>query len=319
MTTVDAHHRVAPRRSSRAGAVTQAGETPLALPDLPSGDLSWRVYLGLPLAVLAVCALAPLLGHEAWSTIMLEEFGLLEIATVVMLIPAIAFSILIFRRRGALPPFVGALMLLGGLAAFYFAGEEASWGQHYFGYATPEAIAANNDQGEFNLHNTDGVLGGLFDQGPRALMFIGCLVGGVILPFLKPRERLEPGAERTLWYWIIPTRGLAIAALLAVTCNLPGKILESLEFTMTNRSAEQFATQYGVPVEALESLRITVDPTNYWAMTLLVTGGELKELFFSMVMLLFLWSAWRRARRWSEVTAQNDASDATLLGSAAPA
>ena len=42
-----------------------------------------------------------------------------------------------------------------GLALFFLicAGEEISWGQRIFGYGTPDAVAAQNEQDEFNLHN----------------------------------------------------------------------------------------------------------------------------------------------------------------------
>lgn len=41
------------------------------------------------------------------------------------------------------------------LALFFFVafGEELSWGQHYLGYSTPEALRGLNQQGELNLHN----------------------------------------------------------------------------------------------------------------------------------------------------------------------
>jgi hypothetical protein len=40
-----------------------------------------------------------------------------------------------------------------GLALIFAAGEELSWGQHWFGFATPGLIDAVNAQHEFNLHN----------------------------------------------------------------------------------------------------------------------------------------------------------------------
>ena len=44
---------------------------------------------------------------------------------------------------------------LAGLALFFFVcfGEEISWGQRIFGFATPDAITAVNEQHEFNAHN----------------------------------------------------------------------------------------------------------------------------------------------------------------------
>jgi len=42
-----------------------------------------------------------------------------------------------------------------GILSFVFAGEEISWGQRYLGYETPEALADENVQFEFNLHNLE--------------------------------------------------------------------------------------------------------------------------------------------------------------------
>ena len=39
-------------------------------------------------------------------------------------------------------------------ACFLFAGEELSWGQHFFGWETPASWAAHNLQEETNLHNS---------------------------------------------------------------------------------------------------------------------------------------------------------------------
>ena len=49
--------------------------------------------------------------------------------------------------------------VLGVGLVFVFLGmEEISWGQHLFGWQTPEAFALLNDQGETNLHNLDNML-----------------------------------------------------------------------------------------------------------------------------------------------------------------
>ena len=65
-------------------------------------------------------------------------------------------------------------LLLLGVVFFVAAGEEASWGQHFLGFKTPDAIAKRNIQGELTLHNLE-----IFDsytleegrkQGVRALL-----------------------------------------------------------------------------------------------------------------------------------------------------
>ena len=44
--------------------------------------------------------------------------------------------------------------LLVGLGALFVAGEEVSWGQHIFGFATPDFLQGANFQDETNFHNT---------------------------------------------------------------------------------------------------------------------------------------------------------------------
>jgi len=48
--------------------------------------------------------------------------------------------------------------LLLGLALILGAGEELSWGQHWFGFETPKLIKNINPRGELNLHNIDTAL-----------------------------------------------------------------------------------------------------------------------------------------------------------------
>jgi hypothetical protein len=61
---------------------------------------------------------------------------------------AIAFLYAFFR-----PGKRNIFLLLFALAFVFAAGEEISWGQRIFGFATPAAFAANNAQDEFTIHN----------------------------------------------------------------------------------------------------------------------------------------------------------------------
>ena len=264
----------------------------------PAGDLPLWIWLGLPLSVVALCLLMPLLGYERWHRLMLSEFGLIEIATIAMLVPSVVLAglIVVRGRRGALPGVVLPCMILGGLAALYFAGEEASWGQHFFGFQTPQSVAEGNFQKEFNLHNSNGVMRGLFDNVPRQLMLLGTIAGGIVLPFVRTDRRLSPQSRRTAAFWIIPTRGLVPTALLAATCNIPGKILESMHYVFDPKAVEKFTELHHVPQAALAPIRIVPDPAGYWSMAFIQSGGELKECFFAMVMLLYFWSVHHRLR-----------------------
>lgn len=101
------------------------------------------------------------------------------------------------------------LVWLGLLVAFFVlcCGEEISWGQHYFGFATPESMSKINVQNETNLHN---MMGYLADH----LFILGVLVYGAILPTLAATSDIW----RRALHWIglpLASQGLAIGFLLA--------------------------------------------------------------------------------------------------------
>jgi len=110
-------------------------------------------------------------------------------------------------------------VLLTTLGCVYFAGEELSWGQHLFGWDTPEYLEAVNDQEETNLHN----ISSWFDQKPRLLLEIWVLVGGVIWP-LVARGKRSPGAVEKEPYWFWPTIEVFPTAILAILVRLPERI-----------------------------------------------------------------------------------------------
>ena len=69
------------------------------------------------------------------------------------------------RRRGQ-PWLRLAQMLVLSLFFCVAFGEELSWGQHYLGYDTPEALESLNQQGELNLHNLT-IFDSQTDEGRR--------------------------------------------------------------------------------------------------------------------------------------------------------
>ena len=73
------------------------------------------------------------------------------------------------------------LCILLGLSVFYLvcAGEEISWGQRVFGFATPEAIIERNQQQEFNIHNLK-----LPVLHPRDIFGLYVYLYGIALPLL---------------------------------------------------------------------------------------------------------------------------------------
>ena len=99
-------------------------------------------------------------------------------------------------------------MFIGGI---YLAGEEASWGQHYFGWITPDFWIDVNDQKETNLHNVSN----LFDQLPRAFLVIGIVVTGIIYPWILLKR---PGLLPRRFNFTFPPLALVPIAIMTSAC-----------------------------------------------------------------------------------------------------
>ena len=179
----------------------------------------WRVWAPIvaPIALGAIAAIDP----DRYYAYFEGEQGVLEFlhALLPLLAAAIAMRLLFTAsiRRDALVAAWLAFFVIGGL---YLGGEEASWGQHYFGWSTPEGWAEINRQEETNLHNTSFWL----DRFPRIVMTVGIIVGGLILPYIKLRrpDLIPPRLD-----FIVPP--LALSTLTAVM--IAGEILSGLRET----------------------------------------------------------------------------------------
>lgn len=163
----------------------------------PNRELPAVVYWGAPLLVVGAPYAAQWVGgRQAW---LYGEAGAIEWLTVVFLLAAIVYAVRVLRLAAGRGPrwlVVWALLLL--LGAVYFAGEELSWGQHVFQWATPETWRQLNPQQETNLHNVHA----LFDQLPRALLTLAAFVGGVAVPLYRRRAARrspvqQPASEQT--------------------------------------------------------------------------------------------------------------------------
>jgi hypothetical protein len=167
----------------------EGGSPHLPDPKIPTGpyrpftsDPGWSEawwWLGVPALVAAFTVGSSQLAPHWYMRYVLPEGGLLEISH--FLIPLfglfIASSLLLLpfvRTR----PFVFTVSLFGALSCLYIAGEEISWGQHFFHWNTPEYWAAVNRQEETNLHNTWAI----FEKTPRSILEAGIFFGGLGVP-----------------------------------------------------------------------------------------------------------------------------------------
>jgi len=170
------------------------------------GEAWWLLAIPAMLAIFLIVTNA--VSREFYATWILPEgFGFLELGHFFIPLAGLAIAI-----RLAVRPYVRARRLvfvflcLAALACFYIAGEEMSWGQHIFHWNTPEYWADLNRQDETNLHNTMH----LFGKKPRALLEIGILVGGIILPLLA---LFYPAIRANRWSLFIPAIAILPAAL----------------------------------------------------------------------------------------------------------
>jgi hypothetical protein len=222
-------------------------------------DLPRWLWLWFPPLIVVALVVSKAMGEDAYVALMRTENSLVELGTVVLLLVAVVTGLRLFLRRGSLPEtWLGAWVGLLTLGCIYFAGEEASWGQHYFGWGTPEALASVNAQGETNIHN----ISGLFDQLPRNLLTLGALVGGIFAPLWLRRRHGDWRGARGKWGWLVPTVVCLPTAVLSVVIGLPKKLTDNTDVELPS--------------------------------VLVYQGGEFKEYFFGLLLMLYLLSLSRR-------------------------
>ncbi len=223
--------------------------------------LSARVWLVFPLVMLAAIYLSRYFFLPFYLEWVEGEHGAIENLTALFLLPTIVLGILLLAHRHKFPrPYIAIWFLLHGIGALYFAGEEISWGQHYFGWATPETVDALNDQGETNLHNMSSWL----DQKPRLLLVFWAVIGGLFLPLLHWRGHIAIGGQEDWRYWIIPPAACMPVGLVIMLVRLPEEIFYAFD-------------------------RVVPFPFD-------IRSSEVQELYLALFLSFYLISVYRRAR-----------------------
>jgi len=187
---------------------------------IQKSDSQWRRTLGLSLLIPALLMLVHAVGSERFQGWVWSEQGPLESSHV--LIPLFAMGlglVTLWRHRDVIRStnadlrWVATAMLGLSLMCFVIAGEEASWGQHWVGWSTPEAWSEVNDQQETNLHN----IGTWADQKPRAIIELGVLLFGIVWPVWHLLTRRE---VRPWWGVLLPPLSVLPIALFTVGSRL---------------------------------------------------------------------------------------------------
>ena len=148
------------------------------------------------------------------------ELGIIENYTFIILFIAIVIGVLAIAKMKVLNyTFFKYWLILLVVGCVYYAGEEISWGQHWFGWGTPDAWMGVNDQGETNLHNTSALL----DQVPRMLLTIAAVVGGIFIPVYMKIRGIQLSID-SFFYWLWPTYVNVPTCFLAIAVSLHEKV-----------------------------------------------------------------------------------------------
>lgn len=197
-----------------------------------SNILSPLLYLWLPLGLLIIqCILELTLPGETLS-LLLSEHGPHELAQAAIIFIALLVAIHALTHKeiwhNALLRFWFAL---AALCCLYVTGEELSWGQQVFNWATPDYWQNVNDQQETNFHNTSSWL----DQKPRLLLEISIIIGGLLIPLLK---RFKPHILPTKFSALYPQNNMIPLTLMIIVPKLIEKGGEAFDITTFARVSE---------------------------------------------------------------------------------
>ena len=179
-------------------------------------------------------------GASSQLIFLTKEDGVIEnFGSVFFLVASILFFLTFFRTRKSndyqINKHLGTwVFFLFGLMFFFAFGEEISWGQRIFGFATPEDMKAANVQDEFNVHNLDVFYGeGLTTAliTPIRLFALFGLVYMLILPWAVPRI---PFLQRLVTNWSIPIPASYIPGVLFMYNLIFCKALQSMVIVERN-------------------------------------------------------------------------------------
>ena len=120
-----------------------------ANPPPPHSTVGVFGYLCLCLNVFFFSALLAV-DPQTFGALSREDYWVENLTAVWFLLAGLLLFVTAWAERSFLRRCV---YILGGMAMVFAAGEEISWGQRIFGFATPDFLMPLNAQQEFNVHN----------------------------------------------------------------------------------------------------------------------------------------------------------------------
>lgn len=169
-------------------------------------------WLGLPVALAVLIFGTALFTPWYWQWLEGER-GVLEQLQLVSLILALGVAVrLVYLPQVRDRSWLRVWLALAVAGCVYTIGEEASYGQHIFGWTTPDTWSAINQQNETNLHNIDN----WFNAKPRLLLELSAIFGGIVAPIaihVRPSIRRHSAALILPTVVCLPSAALAEATI----------------------------------------------------------------------------------------------------------
>ena len=150
--------------------------------DFKKNELHIFLWLFVPILIFLIFLIVKQLNPIFFVDFFQGEKGFIENGTFFILLISIItnFSVIkkIKTKEYNIQYFLMIIFLIG---LVYFAGEEISWGQHWFNWETNNFFKNFNDQSETNFHNISSWL----DQKPKAILLFFVLFGGILSPLFS--------------------------------------------------------------------------------------------------------------------------------------
>ena len=175
---------------------------------------------------------------------------------------------------------------LGGIVLVFAAGEEISWGQRIFGFATPDLLIGVNYQNEFNVHNIF-ILHGRFEEIYQFGALLLCAITFTASFFRKDRLFGIPLPSILLMLCFLLMLSVDRTAVFGRTPGFisftdKGLLLLFAIYTLLSRKSRLF-----IPAAASLALLIAVSYINYRGVGLGNRINEVQEYLFSAVCLFY--------------------------------
>ncbi|MEM8833763.1 MAG: hypothetical protein AAGB32_04400 [Pseudomonadota bacterium] len=189
-------------------------------------------WLWVPLAFFITQIFIEIFAPDEFVSGIVSENGLYEVLqALIVFVGFIICLVYFFSKKTDKHPYYITWFGLAAVCCLYVVGEEISWGQHLFNWATPEGWSELNDQNETNLHN----MSSWFDQKLRLILLIAIVFGSLILPYLLSKKVIKLSAKLTK---LCPPKEFGVLGLLVLVPHIVDKILETQGISFFNRFSE---------------------------------------------------------------------------------